>query len=109
MNLVVQLLISFLQEDPSQLKSLPIILRKLHEFSLQRLHSMGPLYPEDLKRVLENFPQQKSKLELALRTNAMGVGGVSRQISTDQKTAENSVVEPTIKLTMDFSGFTKKS
>lgn len=61
-NLIVQLLGTFLCENPTtHYKHLPAAARRLHDYALQRLNAIGPAHPEEFKRVLRSFPALKSK------------------------------------------------
>lgn len=61
-NLIVQLLGTFLCEDPiTYYRQLPASARKLHDYALNRLNVVGPSHPEEFKKVLLSFPALKSK------------------------------------------------
>ncbi|VDM97337.1 unnamed protein product [Thelazia callipaeda] len=61
-NLVVQVIGSFLCEDPAtRYRRLTVPERKLHDFALNRLNAIGPCYAKEFKKVLFSFPELKSK------------------------------------------------
>jgi len=117
--LLVHILMSFIRDPQSggaesQRSSLssssPIVVRQLHEYALQRLNVLGPNYVNDFKIILSQFPDLKSRLERAVRSQhhqsanalsaaSMGAGRGGKQGQASQ--------QPTIKLTTDFSNFVR--
>jgi len=102
LQLLVPILISCLL-DASQLKLTNHLGKALHGHALCTLTRVGSQYPLELKTLLSQLPDLRTKLESAARANqtavtnkmgALSVGGV-----VDLKSA------PTIKLKTDFSNF----
>uniref|UniRef100_A0A914XTE3 HEAT repeat-containing protein 5B n=1 Tax=Plectus sambesii TaxID=2011161 RepID=A0A914XTE3_9BILA len=112
-SMVVQMLALFLCESPAtNYRSLSAAEKRMHDFALARLNVIGPAHPDHFKRVLAAFPDTKARLEAAIRYSA-GVQTQQQQQMTNaarKATAlQNATAhEPTIKLKMDFSAFTKK-
>ncbi|MCP9264667.1 HTR5B [Dirofilaria immitis] len=78
-NLIVQLLGTFLCEDPATYyRRLPVSVRKLHDYALNRLNVIGPSYPEEFKRVLFSFPVLKSKIEGSIRHHTSRTAAVQQ-------------------------------
>lgn len=95
--LLVPTLISYLLDETS-FSSASSSSKGLHEFALQNLMHIGPLYPVAFKTVMGAAPELKTRLEAAIR---------SRQANSKAKAAarqpQPSVqAAPTIKLKTSF-------
>ncbi|OZC08270.1 hypothetical protein X798_04749 [Onchocerca flexuosa] len=104
-NLIVQLLGTFLCEDPATYyRQLPVSARKLHDYALNRLNVIGPSHLEEFKKVLLSFPALKSKIEGSIRHAAQqtqrttGLGKCEQMLLPVPKSAA-------IKLKVDFRAF----
>lgn len=61
-NVLVQLLCSFLCADPqTRFRQLPAAGRKVHDYALQHLNSIGTSYPELFRKILVVFPEIKTR------------------------------------------------
>ncbi|XP_062256613.1 HEAT repeat-containing protein 5B isoform X2 [Platichthys flesus] len=95
--LLVPTLISYLLDD-NAISSAPQISRGLHEFALQNLMRIGPLYPAAFKIVVGAAPELKSRLESAIRANQ-----ASNKAKAAARLAQPAVqAAPTIKLKTSF-------
>uniref|UniRef100_A0A158R4G2 HEAT repeat-containing protein 5B n=1 Tax=Syphacia muris TaxID=451379 RepID=A0A158R4G2_9BILA len=110
-NMLVQILCCFLCEDPqANFRQLSPTSRKLHDYSLQRLNSIGATYPEYFKKILFVFPALKTRVESAVKhqasrqTNATATQGTSKLKQPSKRNA-SMPSQPAIKLKMDFSAF----
>ena len=74
--------------------------RLLHESSLQRVKSVGPLYPLPFKSAIEKSPGLKVRLETALKADQEK----QKRLSAAKAMASNSA-QPKIQLKMNFSNF----
>ncbi|KAM3862626.1 HEAT repeat-containing protein 5B [Diretmus argenteus] len=94
--LLVPTLISYLL-DENAISSAPQVSKGLHEFALQNLMRIGPLYPAAFKTVIGAAPELKTCLESAIRANqASKARAASRQAQPTVQAA------PTIKLKTSF-------
>ncbi|KAL4641370.1 HEAT repeat-containing protein 5B [Arapaima gigas] len=95
--LLVPTLVSYLL-DENTIASAPPASKGLHDFALQDLMRIGPLYPTAFKTVIGAAPELKSRLETAIRAN---------QASNTAKAAARPTqpavqAAPTIKLKTSF-------
>ncbi|VDK74235.1 unnamed protein product [Litomosoides sigmodontis] len=107
-NLVVQLLSTFLCEDPfTHYRQMPTSTRKLHDYALNRLNVVGPSHPEEFKKVLMSFPALKSKIEESIRyQNSRIASAQQTQRITSAQCEQIPVSKSTaIKLKVDFRSF----
>ncbi|XP_069811518.1 HEAT repeat-containing protein 5B [Dendropsophus ebraccatus] len=94
--LLVPTLISYLL-DVNTFSSASPSSKDLHEFALQDLMRIGPLYPHAFKTVMGAAPELKARLETAIRANqASKAKAASRQPAPTIQSA------PTIKLKTSF-------
>ncbi|PIO38731.1 hypothetical protein AB205_0193790, partial [Aquarana catesbeiana] len=94
--LLVPTLISYLL-DVNAFSSASPSSKDLHEFALQNLMRIGPLYPHAFKTVMGAAPELKACLETAIRANqASKAKAASRQPAPTIQSA------PTIKLKTNF-------
>lgn len=94
--LLVPTLISYLL-DVNTVSSASPSSKDLHEFALQDLMRIGPLYPHAFKTVMGAAPELKARLETAIRANqASKAKAASRQPAPTIQSA------PTIKLKTSF-------
>uniref|UniRef100_A0A1I8EY56 HEAT repeat-containing protein 5B n=1 Tax=Wuchereria bancrofti TaxID=6293 RepID=A0A1I8EY56_WUCBA len=103
-NLIVQLLGTFLCDNPvTYYRVLPISVRKLHDYALDRLNVVGPSHPDEFKQVLLSFPALKSKIEESIRHHS------NRSMQQTQRATGAGKCEhiplPAIKLKLDFRAF----
>lgn len=95
--LLVPTLISYLL-DENTASSAPQISKSLHDFALQNLMRIGPLYPAAFKIVIGAAPELKSRLESAVRANQ-----ASSKAKAAARQAQPTVqAAPTIKLKTSF-------
>lgn len=95
--LLVPTLISYLL-DENAIFSAPQVSKGLHDFALQNLMRIGPLYPSAFKIVIGAALELKTRLESAIRAN---------QASSKAKAAASQAqptvqAAPTIKLKTSF-------
>uniref|UniRef100_A0A8C5ETH7 HEAT repeat-containing protein 5B n=1 Tax=Gouania willdenowi TaxID=441366 RepID=A0A8C5ETH7_GOUWI len=95
--LLVPTLVSYLL-DENAISSAPQVSKGLHDFALQNLMRIGPLYPAAFKVVIGAAPELKTRLESAIRAN---------QASSKAKAAASQAqptvqAAPTIKLKTSF-------
>ncbi|XP_077585849.1 HEAT repeat-containing protein 5B [Stigmatopora nigra] len=96
-SLLVPMLISYLL-DENAIPSASKVSKSLHDFALQNLMRIGPLYPAAFKMVIGAAPDLKSRLESAIRANQ-----ASSRAKDAARQAQPSVqVAPTIKLKTSF-------
>ncbi|XP_015248713.1 PREDICTED: HEAT repeat-containing protein 5B isoform X1 [Cyprinodon variegatus] len=95
--LLVPTLISYLL-DENAISSAPPVSKNLHDFALQNLMRIGPLYPAAFKTVIGAAPELKTRLESAIRANQASnkAKAAARQ---NQPTVQAA---PTIKLKTSF-------
>ncbi|KAF3708403.1 HEAT repeat-containing protein 5B [Channa argus] len=95
--LLVPTLVSYLL-DENAISSAPQISKSLHDFALQNLMRIGPLYPAAFKIVIGAAPELKIRLESAIRANQASskAKDAARQAQPTVQTA------PTIKLKTSF-------
>ncbi|XP_058507566.1 HEAT repeat-containing protein 5B isoform X3 [Solea solea] len=95
--LLVPTLISYLL-DENAISSAPQVSKGLHDFALQNLMRIGPLYPAAFKIVIGAAPELKTRLESAVRANQASskAKAAARQAQPAAQTA------PTIKLKTSF-------
>ncbi|XP_029305906.1 HEAT repeat-containing protein 5B isoform X2 [Cottoperca gobio] len=95
--LLVPTLVSYLL-DENAISSAPQVSRGLHEFALQNLMRIGPLYPAAFKTVIGAAPELKIRLESAIRANQ-----ASSRAKAAARLAQPTVqAAPTIKLKTNF-------
>ncbi|XP_031729761.1 HEAT repeat-containing protein 5B isoform X2 [Anarrhichthys ocellatus] len=95
--LLVPTLVSYLL-DENAISSAPQVSRALHEFALQNLMRIGPLYPAAFKIVIGAAPELKIRLESAIRANQ-----ASSRAKAAARLAQPTVqAAPTIKLKTSF-------
>ena len=99
MLILIQSLIQTLIDD-SKGEKVSKFSRLLHESSLQRVKSVGPLYPLPFKSAIEKSPGLRSKLETALKADQE-----KQKRLTAAKTAASASSQPKIQLKMNFSNF----
>uniref|UniRef100_A0A8C7I404 HEAT repeat-containing protein 5A n=1 Tax=Oncorhynchus kisutch TaxID=8019 RepID=A0A8C7I404_ONCKI len=95
--LLVPTLVSYLLDDKA-FSSAPPASKGLHEFALQNLMRIGPLYPAAFKTVIGAAPELKTRLESAVRANQ-----ASSKAKAAALLAQPTVqAAPTIKLKTSF-------
>ncbi|XP_013768650.1 HEAT repeat-containing protein 5B [Pundamilia nyererei] len=95
--LLVPTLVSYLLDENS-ISSAPQVSKGLHEFALQNLMRIGPLYPAAFKIVIGAAPELKTRLESAIRANQ-----ASSKAKAAARQAQPAVqAAPTIKLKTSF-------
>ncbi|XP_074502678.1 HEAT repeat-containing protein 5B isoform X2 [Sebastes fasciatus] len=95
--LLVPTLISYLL-DENAISSAPQVSRGLHDFALQNLMRIGPLYPAAFKIVIGAAPELKIRLEAAIRANQAS----SRAKAAARLAQPAMQAGPTIKLKTSF-------
>ncbi|XP_043914483.1 HEAT repeat-containing protein 5B isoform X2 [Protopterus annectens] len=95
--LLVPTLISYLL-DENAFSSEPAASKDLHEFALQNLMRIGPLYPNAFKTVMGAAPELKTRLETAIRVNQ--ASNKAKAAARQQQPAVQAA--PTIKLKTNF-------
>ncbi|XP_053731194.1 HEAT repeat-containing protein 5B isoform X1 [Synchiropus splendidus] len=95
--LLVPTLISYLLDEKS-ISSATQVSKSLHDFALQNLMRIGPLYPAAFKTVISAAPELKTRLESAVRANQ-----ASSKAKAAARQAQPTVqAAPTIKLKTSF-------
>ncbi|CAH6779631.1 Heatr5b [Phodopus roborovskii] len=94
--LLVPTLISYLLDDNS-FASASSVSKDLHEFALQNLMHIGPLYPHAFKTVMGAAPELKVRLETAVRASQ-----ASKAKAAARQPAPATHSAPTIKLKTSF-------
>ncbi|XP_034537512.1 HEAT repeat-containing protein 5B isoform X2 [Notolabrus celidotus] len=95
--LLVPTLVSYLL-DENAISSAPHVSKGLHDFALQNLMRIGPLYPAAFKTVIGAAPELKIRLESAIRANQ-----ASSRAKAAARLAQPAVqAAPTIKLKTSF-------
>ncbi|KAK7901966.1 hypothetical protein WMY93_018735 [Mugilogobius chulae] len=95
--LLVPTLISYLLDEKAISSASPVS-KGLHEFALQNLMRIGPLYPAAFKIVIGAAPELKTRLESAIRANQ-----ASSKAKAAARQAQPTVqAAPTIKLKTSF-------
>ncbi|XP_029962022.1 HEAT repeat-containing protein 5B isoform X2 [Salarias fasciatus] len=95
--LLVPTLVSYLL-DENAISSAPQVSKGLHDFALQNLMRIGPLYPAAFKTVIGAAPELKTRLESAIRANQ-----ASSKAKAAARQAQPAVqATPTIKLKTSF-------
>lgn len=95
--LLVPTLISYLLDEKA-ISSAPPVSKALHEFALQNLMRIGPLYPAAFKIVIGAAPELKIRLESAVRANQ-----ANSKAKAAARLAQPTVqAAPTIKLKTSF-------
>uniref|UniRef100_A0AAR2L3B0 HEAT repeat-containing protein 5B n=1 Tax=Pygocentrus nattereri TaxID=42514 RepID=A0AAR2L3B0_PYGNA len=95
--LLVPTLISYLL-DENAFSTAPPSSKGLHDFALQNLMRIGPLYPAAFKTVMGAAPELKTRLETAIRANQ-----ASNKAKAAARQAQPTVqATPTIKLKTSF-------
>uniref|UniRef100_A0A665WIW0 HEAT repeat-containing protein 5B n=1 Tax=Echeneis naucrates TaxID=173247 RepID=A0A665WIW0_ECHNA len=95
--LLVPTLISYLLGE-NAISSAPQVSKGLHDFALQNLMRIGPLYPAAFKIVIGAAPELKTRLESAIRANQ-----ASSKAKAAARQAQPTVqAAPTIKLKTNF-------
>lgn len=95
--LLVPTLISYLLDEKA-ISSAPQVSKGLHEFALQNLMRIGPLYPAAFKIVIGAAPELKIRLESAIRANQAS----NRAKAAARQTQPTVQAAPTIKLKTSF-------
>ncbi|KAM9727349.1 HEAT repeat-containing protein 5B isoform 1-T1 [Menidia menidia] len=95
--LLVPTLISYLL-DENAISSASQISKGLHDFALQNLMRIGPLYPAAFKIVIGAAPELKTRLESAVRANQAS----SKAKAAARQTQPTVQAAPTIKLKTSF-------
>uniref|UniRef100_A0A3Q3VL01 LAA1-like C-terminal TPR repeats domain-containing protein n=1 Tax=Mola mola TaxID=94237 RepID=A0A3Q3VL01_MOLML len=95
--LLVPTLISYLL-DENAISSAPQVSKGLHDFALQNLMRIGPLYPSAFKVVIGAAPDLKTRLESAIRANQAS----SRAKAAARQAQPTVQAAPTIKLKTSF-------
>uniref|UniRef100_A0A671VK80 HEAT repeat-containing protein 5B n=1 Tax=Sparus aurata TaxID=8175 RepID=A0A671VK80_SPAAU len=95
--LLVPTLISYLL-DENAISSAPQVSKGLHDFALQNLMRIGPLYPAAFKTVIGAAPELKIRLESAIRANQAS----SRAKAAARQAQPTVQAAPTIKLKTSF-------
>ncbi|VFV46606.1 Hypothetical predicted protein [Lynx pardinus] len=94
--LLVPTLISYLLDENS-FASASTVSKDLHEFALQNLMHIGPLYPHAFKTVMGAAPELKVRLETAVRASQ-----ASKAKAATRQPAPTVHSAPTIKLKTSF-------
>lgn len=95
--LLVPTLVSYLLDEKAISSASPVS-KALHEFALQNLMRIGPLYPAAFKIVIGAAPELKTRLESAIRANQ-----ASSKAKAAARQAQPTVqAAPTIKLKTSF-------
>ncbi|XP_041866495.1 HEAT repeat-containing protein 5B isoform X1 [Melanotaenia boesemani] len=95
--LLLPTLVSYLL-DENAISSAPQVSKSLHDFALQNLMRIGPLYPAAFKIVIGAAPELKTRLESAIRANQ-----ASSKAKAAARQAQPTVqAAPTIKLKKNF-------
>ncbi|KAF6103608.1 HEAT repeat containing 5B [Phyllostomus discolor] len=94
--LLVPTLISYLLDENS-FASANTASKDLHEFALQNLMHIGPLYPHAFKTVMGAAPELKTRLETAVRASQ-----ASKAKAATRQPAPTMPSAPTIKLKTSF-------
>lgn len=106
LGVVIPILIShlLLQQDLKEPNTLKL---KLHDHALAKLIQFGQIYPKELKEVLAQYAELKTRLEAAVIGNQARLANAKTEanLAQQRKVQEH---KPSIKLTMDFSKFTAK-
>ncbi|XP_057705009.1 HEAT repeat-containing protein 5B [Corythoichthys intestinalis] len=95
--LLVPTLISYLL-DENAIPSASKVSKSLHDFALQNLMRIGPLYPAAFKMVIGAAPDLKTRLESAVRANQAS----SKAKDAARQSQPAVQVAPTIKLKTSF-------
>ncbi|XP_015218632.1 HEAT repeat-containing protein 5B isoform X1 [Lepisosteus oculatus] len=95
--LLVPTLISYLLDENAYSSANPAS-KGLHEFALQDLMRIGPLYPSAFKTVVGAAPELKTRLETAIRASQAS----SKAKAAVRQTQPAVQVAPTIKLKTSF-------
>ncbi|KAK3523340.1 hypothetical protein QTP86_029603 [Hemibagrus guttatus] len=95
--LLVPTLISYLL-DENTFSSAPPTSKALHEFALQNLMRIGPLYPAAFKTVMGAAPELKPRLEAAIRADQAS----NKAKAMARQTQPTVQATPTIKLKTSF-------
>lgn len=95
--LLVPTLISYLL-DENAVSSAAQVSKGLHDFALQNLMRIGPLYPSAFKVVIGAAPELKTRLESAIRANQAS----SRAKAAARQAQPTVQAAPTIKLKTSF-------
>nr|XP_022914802.1 HEAT repeat-containing protein 5B isoform X2 [Onthophagus taurus] len=99
--LLIPILINFLLEGQA-LRSASKHSKMLHESSLQWLMKIGPKYPQEFKKLMNQSSELKLKLENAIRFSQQHTMKKKQETNSAQQTVSQA---PTIKLKTDFSNF----
>ena len=95
--LLVPTMISYLLDD-SDFTSASQTSKGLHDFALQNLMRIGPLYPAAFKTVIGAAPELKTRLEAAIRSNQAS----SKAKAAARQAPPTAQAAPTIKLKTSF-------
>lgn len=94
--LLVPTLISYLLNE-NAFSSASAVSKELHEFALQDLTRIGPLYPHAFKTVMGAAPELKARLETAVRASQ-----ASKAKAAARQPPPTVHSTPTIKLKTSF-------
>lgn len=95
--LLVPTLISYLLDENAVSSATPVS-KALHDFALQNLMRIGPLYPVAFKAVIGAAPELKTRLESAVRANQAS----SKAKAAARQATPTVQATPTIKLKTSF-------
>lgn len=93
-----------LVDDLSQAKTRPFSVL-LHNFALQKLITIGPVYPQEFKQIVAQVPAYKQRLETAIRHNQQQCSPGLKSDHHHHVGVDSSVGASMIKLKTDFSNF----
>ncbi|XP_066155601.1 HEAT repeat-containing protein 5B isoform X1 [Euwallacea fornicatus] len=102
LSLLVPILVNYLVKNPRD-KTLRYVV-SLHEASLEKLMKIGPIYPQEFKKLMGSSTELRTKLESAIRSSQQN----SLKIKSNEANLNNQPMSmhiPTIKLKTDFSNF----
>ena len=91
-----------LVDDLNEIKSKPFSVM-LHNYALDKLTKIGPIYPQEFRQIISQMPAFRTKLENALKRNQNLTINEQKKLDSDQITQSNS--STMIKLKTDFSNY----
>lgn len=91
-----------LVDDLNEIKSKPFSVM-LHNYALDKLTKIGPIYPQEFRQIIAQMPAFRTKLENALKRNQNLTINEQKKLDSDQITQSNS--STMIKLKTDFSNY----
>ena len=98
----IPLLMKLLVDDLNEIKSKPFSVM-LHNYALDKLTKIGPIYPQEFRQIIAQMPAFRTKLENALKRNQNLTINEQKKLDSDQITQSNS--STMIKLKTDFSNY----